>query len=114
MNSATMAPSAWNALCQFLRTQAGIFLVNDRSKNHIPAQVLFPRLCHCDHAGSQAAFHIISSPSIQAAFLDHRFVRMRHSACSDRVHVTVEQQRFPAAGSSCNPNHIGPAWDGFN
>ncbi len=101
------------ALCKIHRADTGILLVDHAREDHIAAQILFLRFRNGKHTGRETAFHIIGAASIQTTAVDARLMPIGHACHTDRIHVTVEQQGFPAARATRNPHHIRSPRNGF-
>src|SRR5579862_1590773 len=82
-----------DALEHGLRSDGAELLVGDEGENDVAANLT-------DRCRGERALHVIRAATIQASVLDTRIERPIHAAESDRVQVSVEQERAAAAGPS--------------
>src|ERR1043165_4093336 len=94
------------ALCQSQSARAGILLIHHAHENDIAMQTVLLRFCDGKHARRDTTFHIVGTASIEAPIFDTRLMSVSHTRYTDRVHMPIEQQGFPAARATRNPDHV--------
>jgi peptide-methionine (R)-S-oxide reductase len=88
------------ALEHRLDADAGVLLVSHRGDDHVAGEVRAGRGRAREHAGRDAALHVVAAAAVEAAVAHLRRMRVAHPIDADRVDVAAEHQRAPAAAAA--------------
>lgn len=100
-----------HVLEQFARAEAAILLVGDGGHEHVAAKPrtgISQRFRGC-HAGSETAFHIVGTASVDLAIANRAGKWLSHSFDADRVAMGVQHEAAAAAGPAEPRDDAGAA-----
>jgi hypothetical protein len=83
-----------------LDADARVLLVGHRRHDHVAGQSRAVRGRRGEHAGRDAALHVVAAAPVQEAVAHPRRARLAHPLHADGVEVAVEHQRAPAAAAA--------------